>query len=119
MKRVLAVIFAGIIVGAVGFVAPAYAYANCPATLFCTYDGANGSGAQYNYNSSTSGCVPIGSTWNDRISSVSNHLTNGRTVVMYQHAGCNNSSGWRFTVQNPQDLSLDKFTNNQVSSMRF
>lgn len=61
----------------------------CNLGSFCTYDGPYRTGAQYNYNSNTHGCVNIGSAWNDRIASAANRLQpTNRIVWMYKEANC-------------------------------
>jgi Peptidase inhibitor family I36 len=84
-----------------------------PARL-CIWDGANYSGARYEYGGDWSGCVNIPTTWNDRVSSVYNRMI--PPVTVYEHANCTGANAY---FRSGISANLGSNLNNKVTSFWF
>lgn len=86
---------------------PAHAaVSDCQSSETCTFEATSWSGAHYDYNNLLHGCISIGPLWDNRISSVANHIP--RKVWFYEDAGCTGrvimiaaNTNWTAQKQNP------------------
>ena len=89
----------------------AASYDNCPQGWICLYQSANGGGPMFTISGGLSRlCFNLApSGWNDRADSIANKT--GRTLDLWENAGCGVGGGWHIVVAPHSNLGyfgLDK-----------
>lgn len=118
----LAVLFAALLVlPFVAFTATANAaYSNCGSGNFCVWEGFGGGGARYSYGGNWHDtCINLIPSWNDRVSSAYNHLSNGVRVQLFNGDNCDDYGSVWIYPGHTLNLLGDPFQNDEVTSIKF
>jgi hypothetical protein len=95
------------------------AFSDCGPDRLCVWDYLDGGGAMTYYGGNWHHtCVNVITSWNDRIGSARNNLTNGQRVWFYNGANCSGYISFPTSPGNNRNFA-DPFQYNQITSIYF